>query len=388
MTKNLFLLFIFCVFGCYGQQSHSGIVVAADGMEPLEFVSVFNSKDHTITNADGRFQFSSQLDSVFFYSPGYEKLKTTYSALKDTMYLQKNTVNLDEVVVTNAKTILQRIKDSITSNYLLTPHTETFFIRALLRRNDTIVRLQDMQGRIKRKTSLYTGDLELDKKDYQVELEQMRQVGIKKDENNVYFIFPSFFRIFSEFVRINAMTPDFEVIEKPLENTDVIKVEFYSGEDKNSSSSYGHYMINGKDNAILSFNSTTLPIFPESSQNQAEYDRTTRMESATFFKKDNSYQRYYINYAKQKATITTKRKEQKEPTTFQIEIILHTTAPFGRVDVKSNVNEQKDVFKLKFPYNESFWQSQNQLLLTDEMLEFLSKLDDDNTEFKVRSNLD
>jgi hypothetical protein len=127
MTKNLFLLFIFSVFGCYGQQSYSGIVVAADDMEPLEFVSVFNSKDHTITNADGRFQFSSQLDSVFFYSPGYEKLKTTYSALKDTMYLQKNTVNLDEVVVTNAKTILQRIKDTFTNNYVLTPHTETFF---------------------------------------------------------------------------------------------------------------------------------------------------------------------------------------------------------------------------------------------------------------------
>jgi hypothetical protein len=112
------------------------------------------------------------------------------------------------------------------------------------------------------------------------------------------------------------------------------------------------------------------------------------MESATFFKKDNSYQRYYIHYAKQKTTITTKRKEQLVPTVFQIEITLHTTAPFSRVDVKSNVNEQKDVFKLKPPYIAAFWQSQNQLLLTDEMLEFLSNLKDDNTEFKVRSNLD
>ncbi|MFT6797613.1 MAG: hypothetical protein ACJART_002766 [Maribacter sp.] len=127
MTKNLFFLLVCSAIGCYGQQSHSGIVMITDGMEPLEFVSVFNSKDHTMTNADGRFQFSSQLDSVFFYSPGYEKLKTTYSALKDTMYLQKNTVNLDEVVVTNAKTILQRIKDTFTNNYVLTPHTETFF---------------------------------------------------------------------------------------------------------------------------------------------------------------------------------------------------------------------------------------------------------------------
>jgi|GEM_PF-4077076 len=56
----------------------------------------------------------------------------------------------------------------------------------------------------------------------------------------------------------------------------------------------------------------------------------------------------------QEATITTKRKEQAQPTIFQIEIILHTTVPFGKDDVKSNVNEQKDVFKLKFPYNDPF----------------------------------
>lgn len=308
MTRNLIALLIFFGLSCYAQNTHKGLVLVADDKEPLEFVSVFNRTDNTITNADGRFQFSSQLDSVFFYAPGYEKLNTTFSALRDTVYLQKNIVNLDEVVVTNAKTILQRIRDSITNNYLLTPHTETFFVRALLRRNDTIVRLQDMQGMVKRKTSLYAGELELDKKDYQVELRQMRQVGIKKDENNVYFIFPSFFRIFSEFIRINAVTPDFEVIEKPLENTDEIKVEFSFGGEENSGTSYGHYMINGKDNAILSFNSTNEWKFPESSQNEAEYDRTTRMESATFFKKDNSYQRYYINYAKQKATILTKKE--------------------------------------------------------------------------------
>ena len=388
MTKQFFLLLICAGLGCYGQKSHSGIVVTANGMEPLEFVSIFNRKDHTVTNEDGRFKFSSQLDSVFFYSPEYEKLNTTFGKLNDTVYLQKNIVNLDEVVVTNAKTILQRIKDSIYSNYLLTPHTETFFIRALLRRNDTIVRLQDMQGRVKRKTSIYTGDLQLDKKDYEVELLQMRQVGIKKDKNKVYFTFPSFFNIFKEFIRINAMGPDFEVVEKPLENTDEIKVVFSSGNHEDLGGSYGHYMINGKDNAILSFNATSIHKLLESSRNKSEYAYTTSLESASLFEKDGSHNRYYMNYAKYKAIIETKTKEQMEPTIFQIEVILHTTEPFSTADVKSNVNEQKDVFKLKFPYNETFWQTQNQLLLTDEMLKFLTELKDDDSQFKVRSNLD
>jgi len=140
-----------------------------------------------------------------------------------------------------------------------------------------------MQGRVKRKMSIYSGFLELDKKDYEVEFQQMRQVGIKKDKNNVYFEFPSLFRIFSEFVSINAMTPDFEVIEKPLQNTDEIKVGFSSGDGENFGTLYGHYMINGKDNAILSFNATNLQKFRESTKNESEYDRTTQ---------------YYINYAK------------------------------------------------------------------------------------------
>src|SRR6056297_183640 len=388
MANRLFLFLICTTTVCYGQQSRSGIVVTADGMEPLEFVSVFNGIDHTMTNEDGRFKFSSELDSVFFYSPGYEKLETTFSSLRDTIYLQKNIVKLDEVVVTNAKSILQRIRDSIHVNYLLTPHTETFFIRAVLRRNDTIVRLQDMQGKLKRKTLLYTRELELDKNDYEVELQQMRQVGIKKEQNNVYFIFPSFFRIFSEFVRINAMGPDFEVTQNPLENTDEIHVAFTYGEGKNTGLQYGNYLINEKDNAILSFNVTVIPIIPESKQNDTQYDRTTRLESATFFKKETSSDRYYMNYAKQKALISTKRKEQTHATVFEIELILHITNPFTSTNVKSNVNEHKDIFKLKHPYNEAYWQAQNQLLLTNEMLVFLARLKDDNTEFKVRSNLD
>lgn len=94
-----------------------------------------------------------------------------------------------------------------------------------------------------------------------------------------------------------------------------------------------------------------------------------------------------MNYGKRKVIVESKTKDQKEPTKFQIEILLHTTNPFSQLDVKSNVNEQKDVFKLKSPYNEAFWKSQNQLLLTEEMLEFITNLADDNKEFKVKSNL-
>lgn len=142
ITLLLGLTFIFS----YSQNIHKAIVVDAEGNEPIEFVSVFNSNDYTLTNSDGRFLFSSDKDSVHFYKVGYDKLKTNFSKLQDTIFLEKSLIELNEVVVTNTKTILQKIKDSVASNYLLKPHTEIFFIRALLRKNDTIIRIQDMQG--------------------------------------------------------------------------------------------------------------------------------------------------------------------------------------------------------------------------------------------------
>ena len=184
------------------------------------------------------------------------------------------------------------------------------------------------------------------------------------------------------------MGADFEVLEKPMEGTNEIRVEFSPSTEMMSGRSSGHYIINTTDNAILSFNSKTIQPLPESIGNNAEYSHTLELQRTIFFEKDPTSKRYFMNYAKQMAIVASKTEDQNEPTTFEIEIILHTTNPFSALDVKSNVNEQKDVFKLKSSYNADFWKFQNQLLLTDEMLEFLTKLTDENTEFKFRSNLE
>lgn len=388
MKINLTTLLLILSFSSFSQNQLKAIVLDVDGNEPVEFVGIYNSQNHTVTNADGRFLFTSNLDSVIFYRSGYEKLATTFTKLSDTVYLKKSVFELDEVVVTNAKTIYQKIKDSITSNYLLEPHTETFFIRTILRRNDTMVRLQDMQGLVKRKTSIYAGNLKLDKNDYEIELKQMRQLGILKDENDVYFQFPSLYSIYSESVRLNAMGPDFEVIEKPFEHSNNIKVEFASNTPDNESKSLGHYIINGDNNAILSFNATTLPSYPEDITQRKKYSKLLKLQSSIFFTKNPEMKRYYMNIAKRTIVLEVKTEKQTTPTKFEIDIILETTKSFGNEKVKSNIKEQKDIFKLKFPYNKGYWDTQNQLLLTSEMKDFIIRMGDENKEFKIRSNLD
>lgn len=388
MRLGLFLFAFFFVTLTCAQKEYKGIVFDKDEKEPIEFVGVYNDQDYTISNTDGEFRFTTGLDSVIFYRIGYKKLQLSLNELTDIVYLEKSLFELDEVVVTNAKTIYEKIKDSIATNYLLKPHTETFFLRAVLRRNDTIVRLQDLQGRVRRKTSIYTQGLEMDKNDFVVELQNMRQLGITKDKDAIYFQFPSLYNIWSESVRLNAMGPDFEVIEKPYENSDEIMVEFSDTTTGVTAKSNGHYIINGNDNAILSFNAKTEVLHPADVTSADSYSRWLKGEVSMFFTEDAKANLYYMNLAKRKGAIAVKSKRQSTATKFEIEIILQTTQSLGSEEVKSNVNEQKDIFKLKFPYNEAYWQSQNQLLLTKEMSAFIQRMGANNRQFKVRSNLD
>ncbi|MFS4416291.1 hypothetical protein [Maribacter sp. 2307ULW6-5] len=388
MKRTLLFIFLVGYLGVYAQHGQKGTVLSLEDGTPLEFVSVYNGADRTFTNEDGRFRLVSQQDSVYFFLPGYQRLGTLLSSLKDTIFLKKNVVALDEVVVTNAKSILQRIKDSLAVNYQLSPHTETFFLRALLRRNDTMVRLQDMYGRVQRKTALYTGNLELEKKDFQVNLMQMRQLGITKDKDRVYFIFPSFYFIFKELVRINAMGPDFEVIEKPMESSQEIRVEFNNNKIDRPGGSSGHYIINAGDNAIRYFEAITQMPLPASLKGEKEYSHPTKMEHSLFFEKNGESGQYYMSYGKLKAVVVVQRERQKWPSFYQMEIILHVTAPHSDPNIKSNVNEHKDLFKVRAPYDQAFWQSQNQLLLTQEMQRFIKRMSSADNPYSVRGNLD
>ncbi|WP_165747800.1 carboxypeptidase-like regulatory domain-containing protein [Cellulophaga sp. Z1A5H] len=371
----------------FSQHQKKGVVYDKENNEPLEFVSVYNKLDHTTTNKDGKYGFTSATDSIYFHKVGYDNYTTIISNLRDTIFLNRSVFQLNEVVVSNAKTIYQKIKDSIASNYVLKPHSEAFFLRAILKRNGAIIRLQDMQGNLHRKTSIYGGGLTLMDTDFSVAVKNMRQIGITKDENNIYFEFPSLFNILSEFVRINAMGPDFEVIEKPYKNSTSTKVEFTSLNSDTKNKSYGHYIINTNDNAILSFNSVVKPFYPEELFKTPKYSTIVQQDITVFFKEDPSFKRYFMTLAKRTATLNVKLKDDPTVHKFEMEIVLYTKESFGNEDVKSNVNEQKDIFKIKMKYDKDFWKEQNQLLLTDEMEAFIKKMTQDDTKRKVKSNI-
>lgn len=215
----------------------------------------------------------------------------------------------------------------------------------------------------------------------------MRQIGITKDADNIYFKFPSFFEIYKEFVRINAMGPDFEVIEKPFEKNNNIRVEFNSNNPEIRGKGYGHYIIDGNHNAILTFVANVVFPRPERKDKTKIFSWVPKKETSVFFKRDESIGKYFINFAKRKDVLNFMNENQSIINTYEQEIILYTTESFGNDKVKSNVNEQKDIFKLEHPYSPTYWQSQNLLLLTDEMHNFIERMGKKNKEFKVRGNM-
>ncbi|MFS4469513.1 hypothetical protein [Maribacter sp. 2210JD10-5] len=387
MKPIIRIVFSFITTLSFSQNSHEGIVLEADDRLPIEFVNVYNSKESTTTNEEGRFSFSSSLDSIFFYRPGYDKLATTFNKINDTVYLKRSLFELDEVVVTNAKSIYQKIKDSVAQNYLLKPHTETFFLRVTLRKNRDLIRFQDFYGKVRRKTSIYAGSLELEKDDFQIQLEHMRKVGISKEANGIYFTFPSFDNIYKEFVRINAMGPSFEVIEKPFTDSENIKVEFEFENNGEGTETYGDYIINGADNAILSFNVLYKPYYKTTPDLDKHSSRVIKSEVSVNFTEDLQRERYYIKSAKRNISFQIKNEKQTHLDDYEMDINLYTLNSFGTGEIKSNINEQKDIFKIKHTYDEVFWRNQKQLLLSDEMLKFIESSQNKNKGYKISSNL-
>ena len=217
MRPSFFLFFLLSFIG-FSQQTIDAVIVDGADNVPLEFVGVYNSKDHTITNEDGRFQFSSLLDSIIIYRVGYDKLSTTFQKVKDTIFLNKSVLELNEVTVTNEKTLWQKVGDSIRSNYPIYPYKEKFLLRGVLRYNGKITRIQDLQGKLERRTLLYTKEIDPDKKDFKVELTNMRKVGLVKDENEVYFIFETFYQLFMNFTPMNATGDAFNLTEATFNN--------------------------------------------------------------------------------------------------------------------------------------------------------------------------
>lgn len=382
---------LFISYVAFAQNQKLGFIIDKETKQPLEFVNVYTNSDYTLTNADGRYFINSYADSIQFSLLGYETKKMSFAQLRDTVYLKNQALELEGVTVSNLKTMFQKIKDSIKVNYQFKPYQENFFLRATLKRNGKLVRIQDMQGILWRKTLLYNKELKLTTKDYQVQLNHMRKAGMVKDTSNIYFTFPTFYGILTNFARIKAVETAHDFIEIPFESGDKLRYEYHS-KNTDTTKSEGHYIINLKNNAIEKFQ---LKQTIQADKNLVPYHkdqwlnyRTNEHYVEVYFEPDTKTNLYTLKKAKLKQLVECIDTRTNTKTLFESEFIVSNYAPFNTLKFKKNVSATKDIFKLNKKYNPLFWDEQEHLLLTKEMEAFIKEIHSGGVEFKVKTNID
>lgn len=382
--KVLIFAFLIPLF-VFSQSQVSGVILDKDTQEPLEFVDVYDKNKNTSSNEEGHFKFSTNDSSINFNLLGYESKNISITKNKiDTIYLKNKFFELEQVTIGKPDELIKSVFKKILNNYPLEPYSEAFFMRSILRKDERIVKLQDINGLIERETLFSTSKSPMPKNNYTVNIRNMRKAGIKED-NEVYFEMFSFEEFLQAIISL-YMSPDlydFEV-KSPKENDYLI----YNFEPKEGSDvvSSGHYIVNSEDNAFNEYymvNEDKANNFKE--KGNLKY-RTYFYKLTVKFRKNNKDNKYYLSTAKLNAKVEVQNK--KEGTNYYEAEYLWLTGNPANLEVEGNTSLKKDIFKIDKKYDPVFWENQNQLPLTEEMSNFLNNLGTgEDNQYEVISNI-
>ena len=375
MKKNIIavLTYITLIPLSFSQNTLSKYLADKETKAPLKSATIHNANDYTVTNDDGHFLFYSANDSVTIKMLGYETLKTTFKALsrtKDTLYLIPKPFQLDEVTLSN-KNILQEAYNHATINYPMEPFVEDFFLRCILKRNGEFVKIEDLSGRIKR-DKLFAAE-----KNYAFQLFNMRKFGIeKKGLRTDDFELPSLndvFQWWSNILFLDSKEYRFSFL-KVIDETHQ-QVSHTPKNEDDYKKGIGHFIISTDDYAIkerlYKINPKVVSKIPYTKKLFTKY-RTTNFYLREKCEKDVAKSKYFIANALYTEKIEGYNNDEKIVYDVSFELIV--THPFSDLSTfKANVNGKKELFKLEVPYNKEFWETQNQLPLTNEMRDFINK---------------
>ena len=387
MKKNIIsvLTYITLIPLSFSQNSLSKYLADKETKAPLKSATIHNANDYTVTNDDGHFVFYSSNDSVTIKMLGYETLKTTFKALsrtKDTLYLTPKPFQLDEVTLSN-KNILQEAYNHATINYPMEPFVEDFFLRCVLKRNGELVKIEDFSGRIKRDKLLGA------EKNFTFQLLNMRKFGIeKKGIRADDFDIPSLndvFQWWSNILFLDLKEYRFSFL-KVIDETHH-QVSHTPKNEEDDKSSIGHFIINTDDYAVKErihkINPKIIHKIPYTKKLFIKY-RTIDYYCKDKLEKDAKKGKYFI--ANAIVNVKVEGYVGEERIVYDVSFELIVTHPFSDLSTfKANVNGKKELFKLEMPYNKEFWETQNQLPLTNEMLDFINK-PHNTKEYRVISN--
>jgi hypothetical protein len=363
----------------------SNIIVDISTKLPLGNVNIFNESDNSATNQDGLFSFVSGSNEINFNLLGYIPIKTTFEEIKkkDTIFMQAKTFELKEVVVSNLEPFMKKVYDKVGENSIPN-YTSNFFLRNVLKNDNTIVKLQDVYGKRNKNNS--------QKYKSKIEILNMRKISLFEKKNRVDLKFPDFNEFF---------TPPFPAIDKctfeevVYNDSNYKKIEFEANEkDGWGQIMKGYFIINRNDYAIIEFyismldNSEVVP-YKKIMLLGTQY-RTVKYNRLMQFAKSATLNKYYLSNSKLESEVEV-LADKKIEKTFYYKLVMDyfTTNRLTNEEINSNFSVDQDLFKAKFSYSEDFWSNQNQLPLTNELKIFLKRVSEGKEkkkEFEILGN--
>lgn len=388
-TKNIIKIIVIGLFltnslKSLAQNKYQGTVLDSKTLEPIDFVDVYNDRDFTLTNEQGKFNFITAGDSIRFNLIGYKKLNLCLKNLKfnDTIYLESKAYELDEVVISKTNSTFKKMVTSIESNFPIENFKEEFFLRCVLKKNDAIIKIQDINGVVERETLFSTSKKPMPKKNYSVFINNMRKAGF--DEEDIEFELFNFNKILNSLVSLYMSPEIYSFSESYVNDSTLIKLNF-EPKSIETTTTKGYYIVNTNDNSfneVYLINDGTNVKFTEKSG--IKY-RTVKYEVSVSFLKDEILDKYRIDKAKINSTVEV-FNENNNKIKYDVSYLMKTSKKFdNKLTLKNKVSLEKDIFKLKEDYDKKFWDTDNTLRLTDEMNDFLNSLNE-NKEFKVITN--
>lgn len=387
---RLSTFFLFTFFLNYSQNKLEKYLFDTDTGEALKGATITNSKNSTITNDEGHFVFYSINDSITIRMIGYDKLQTTFQALEtsqDTIYLSQSPILLDEIIVKDYEKLVFNTYNAIQKNYLHKSHVNAFFLRCILKKNNAIIKIEDISGRIKRNTMFATENIP--KIEFEFELLNQRKVGVlAKDKKVEDFNLLTLDQLFNWYATLFINPNHFVFIEEKIIDTSFSKINYYPYEEYKNKS-IGYYIINKNDHSISEYFSKTNPLFKEDivfEEKRGFRWRTIDSELYVNFNKSIDQQKYYMSSANLIQTIEIFNRE-KERNIYEVEYQLITTEPFlNNQDFNFNVKNDKSLFELNIDYDAKFWETQNQLPLTKGLHDFIDSLNNYGKDYIIISN--
>lgn len=388
--KRIVIIIVFIAQSIHAQKlTTNNIVVDFENSQPISNVNVFNSINSTITNNDGLFTFNSDLNSITISHLGYEDINTNFTNLNinDTIFLKQNKTLLKEVVITDNKQLINNVYDNVALNYPFESFTEEAFVRCILRKNDKIIKFQDMVVNLGRNT-LFTNN-NIKKIECNLQILDLRKAGIvSKSSREPDFKLLSINELLNWYSAIFTIPQYYSYQTNRSFDNNYLKIDFLKKENQTLQESLeGYYVINIDDFALQELNYKT--VFEDETkipfnENKNVKWRTIGKELFIQYKKNVEQNKYFINNGLLKNIVEVIINDTKS--IYEASYHIVSLKNNKKNIVKSNFSTTKDLFKADIKFNSTFWEGQNQLILDNELKDFIKNLDGYKKEYDIYSN--